>query len=364
MQTIFPPLERQAELRQSPLSSEEFEIVDLLADWKRVRPLWDQFVEHHPRSCVFHTSEMVRVFAQTRGNTPVALASIGSNGKVAAILTSVRVQTLPPPMGRLSSRAVYYAEPLCYDHPDSMRALSLLLSRHDAHMARSVLFAEVRPVFAPGPERLVLERSGYQYLEYLNYLNDVTLPEKTMWSNLHKGAQYAVRQSEKLGLVAREVALECAVDLLYPLLKLSYGHSGIPLADRGLFDATVAELGKKGMTKCFAVFDGDTPVAMDIMLTFKDRVYLWYGGVMRSSVGSPCSLLRWYELKWAHEQGYRICDSGGAGWPDIPYGVRDFKRKFGGELVQFGRYRKVYAPWKLALAERVYNLKRRVFTTR
>ena len=100
---------------------------------------------------------------------------------------------------------------------------------------------------------------------------------------------------------------------------------------------------------------------MDALLTFKQRVYLWYGGLTRATEGSPCSLLRWHELCWARENGYDVYDSGGAGWPDVPYGVREFKRKFGGELVQFGRYRKVLSPWMLALAERAYSLRRKTF---
>jgi hypothetical protein len=70
--------------------------------------------------------------------------------------------------------------------------------------------------------------------------------------------------------------------------------------------------------------------------------------------------LRWRELVWGEEHGYAICDSGGAGWPDKPYGVRDFKVKFGGELVSFGRYRKVYAPKMMACAERVYEFGRKL----
>jgi hypothetical protein len=267
-------------------------------------------------------------------------------------------------MGRLSSRAVFYAEPLCKDHPDSMKALSQLIAFHDEEMSRSVLFAEVRPLFAPGSERIALERAGYTFLDYLNYLNDVSLPIGSMWSNLHKGAQYAIRQCEKRGMVVREVPIDVAVDQLYPLLKLSYSHSGVPLVDRSLFDETVRIAGARDLIKFFAVYEGEQPVAMDVLLTYKQQVYLWYGGVSRSCEGSPCSLLRWHELKWAHEQGFAVCDSGGAGWPDIPYGVRDFKRKFGGQLVHFGRYRKVFSPWRLALAEKVYNLKRTVFSSK
>ncbi len=349
--------------RPAPTTAAESEIVSLLDNWAVLQPRWDQFVEDHPKGSIFHTSQMVRVFQHTKGHRPQALASVTPAGDITALLVGVRVQTLPPPMGRLSSRAIMYAEPLCHEHPHSMKALSQLVARHDTRMGRSVLFAEVRPLLAPGSERIVLERAGYEYLEYLNYLNDVSLPIEVMWSNLHRNSRYAIRQCEKRGLEVRDVPADIAVDQLYPLLKLSYGHSGVPLADRSMFDAVVREL-PVGMAKFFAVYDGDTPVAMDVMLAYKDRVYLWYGGVARSAEGSPCSLLRWFELQWAHQQGYAICDSGGAGWPNIPYGVRDFKRKFGGDLVQYGRYRKVYSPWTLAVAEKVYNIKRKMFANK
>jgi hypothetical protein len=94
---------------------------------------------------------------------------------------------------------------------------------------------------------------------------------------------------------------------------------------------------------------------------FKQRVYTWYGGLKRLPGVSPCAIMRWQEIKWAHENGFAIYDTGGAGWPGVPYGVRDYKSIFGGELVRYGRYRKIFAPWTMALAERAYQLRRRVF---
>jgi serine/alanine adding enzyme len=362
LHTTILSIEEQLAARREPAALQEHAVVNLLEDWPAVQPLWDQFVVEHPKGCVFHTSEMVRAFEATKGNKPLALASLGPHGQILALLVSVRVQTLPAPMGRLSSRAIFYAEPLCQDNAAGANALAQLVAEHDAKMGRSVLFAEVRPLHAPGIERMILERSGYEYLEYLNYLYDVGQSVEGIWSELHKSAQRAIRQCERRGLEVREVHAETAVEQLYPLLKLSYGHSGVPLADRSLFDAAARELQPRGLAKFFAAYEGPTPVAMDVMLTFKDRIYFWYGGVTRATSGSPCSLLRWFELKWAHAHGYAICDSGGAGWPHVPYGVREFKRKFGGELVQFGRYRKVYAPWKLAIAKQAYKLRRSVFS--
>jgi hypothetical protein len=359
--TISPPNDQGISLCE-PVAPSACEVVNLLDNWATLQPNWDRFVNEHPKGCVFHTSQMARVYASAKGHKVLPLAAVAPAGGIKALLIGVRVQTLPSPMGRLSSRSVFYAEPLCEESEQGAILLGQLLDEHDAQLKRSVLFAEVRPLQAPGFERLVLERSGYRYLEYLNYLYDVSQPHGDMWSGIHKSAQRAIRQCERRGLVVREVPPAIAVEQLYPLLKLSYGYSGVPLVDRSLFDAAVQELHPHGLAKFFAAYDGATPVAMDVMLTFKDRIYFWYGGVTRATAGSPCSLLRWFELKWAHDNGFTVCDSGGAGWPNVPYGVRDFKRKFGGELVQYGRYRKVFSPWKLALAEQAYKLRRSLFS--
>lgn len=41
----------------------------------------------------------------------------------------------------------------------------------------------------------------------------------------------------------------------------------------------------------------------------------------------------------AKELGCTTFDFMGAGKPNKPYGVREFKKRFGGELVEYGRYR-------------------------
>ena len=50
------------------------------------------------------------------------------------------------------------------------------------------------------------------------------------------------------------------------------------------------------------------------------------------------------------EQGFDLFDFGGAGRPDEHYGPREFKAKFGGELVDFGRDVLVHTPMRLRLS--------------
>jgi lipid II:glycine glycyltransferase (peptidoglycan interpeptide bridge formation enzyme) len=93
-----------------------------------------------------------------------------------------------------------------------------------------------------------------------------------------------------------------------------------------------------------------------VELLFKDVIYGWYGGTDRAySAYQPNELLQWHVLQWGAENGYRLYDFGGAGKPDEDYGVREYKAKFRGELVSFGRNTLVHAPALLHLSQWGYK---------
>jgi hypothetical protein len=140
-------------------------MVNLLDDWERLQPGWDQFVRRHPKGSIFHTSQMMRVFQSARGHRPLALAAVADDGEILSLLAAARVQTLPNVFGAVSSRSIWYAEPLCYNVPESIDSLRMLIAEHDRLVRHRVLFAEVRPLHAPGPEQSALEQCGYRGLE-------------------------------------------------------------------------------------------------------------------------------------------------------------------------------------------------------
>jgi lipid II:glycine glycyltransferase (peptidoglycan interpeptide bridge formation enzyme) len=63
----------------------------------------------------------------------------------------------------------------------------------------------------------------------------------------------------------------------------------------------------------------------------------------------------WHILEWGAKNGYRVYDFGGAGRSDEEYGVRDFKAKFGGELVSFGRNAHIHSSTRLAISKAGYE---------
>ncbi|RMF32489.1 MAG: GNAT family N-acetyltransferase, partial [Chloroflexi bacterium] len=120
-------------------------------------------------------------------------------------------------------------------------------------------------------------------------------------------------------------------------------------------------LAPRGMAKFLLARVGDQEVATSVELLYRGTIYGWYGGVDRAySRFTPGELLTWYILRWGAEHGYRVYDFGGAGRPGEPYGVRDFKARFGGRLVCYGRNTYIHAPRALRLAQAGYALYRKV----
>ncbi len=332
-----------------------FTIVDSLD-----RERWEQFVCDHPKGSIFHTPEMYEVFQGTNHYSPIMLAALGNQGEVLALLLAVRIETLPDSFGGMASRSILYAEPLCREDAAGSNALAALLAEHDARVKNRAVFAEVRALCPSGIERPVLERNRYVYQEYLNYLIDLRQAKNHLWNALTSDCRRRIKSNAKKGLEIRDITAESGVDLLYRFLQLAYARARVPLADKSLFVQALRVLEPRNWIRMSAAYHDGEPVGASVALTYRDRVFAWYGGADRLSALYPMEALNWHEIGWGHDHDMALYDFGGAGWANKPYGVRDFKAKFGGDLVQYGRYRKVYSPLKLAVAERAYGLVRHV----
>ncbi len=144
----------------------------------------------------------------------------------------------------------------------------------------------------------------------------------------------------------------------FRLVRRSYRLAGVPLSDISLFESAQEILLPRGMVRFSLAMVGSSPAAASIDLLFKRVIYGWYGGLdRRYAAFLPNELLTWSILKWGAENGYRHYDFGGAGRPDERYGVRDFKAKFAGEPVSFGRNVCVHSPTLYRLCRAAYKLR-------
>ena len=80
-------------------------------------------------------------------------------------------------------------------------------------------------------------------------------------------------------------------------------------------------------------------IACQARLCFNELAYAWYtGSDERFHSFKPNDFLTWNDICNAHDHGFRIYVIGGGGKPGVPYGVRDYKLKYGFKVFDFGRY--------------------------
>jgi serine/alanine adding enzyme len=318
---------------------------------------WRRYVDEHPHGNVFHTPEMFQVFARAKGFEPTLWAAVDRTEGPLALLLPVQVTLLDGPMRRFTTRSVAYGSVLCAPDPEGREALGMLLQTYGQEVDRSVLFTELRNLSDLGSVQTVLEQHRFLYEDHLNYLVDLNRPPEAVLQGFGRRTRKKIRRALRQGEVRIEdVHGPEGVALCYELFEKSYAAAQVPLADRSLFESAFDLLYPSGMVRFLLAWIDDDCIAGSADLVFKDTIYGWYGGVDRcSSSYVPSELLMWHIVRWGAENGYRLYDFGGAGKPDEEYGVRDFKAKFGGELVCFGRNTYVHAPGRLALSKVGYK---------
>ncbi|MEZ6091542.1 MAG: peptidoglycan bridge formation glycyltransferase FemA/FemB family protein [Pirellulaceae bacterium] len=325
-------------------------------------PDWDAFVRDHRRGSIYHTAAMCRALQATKDFQLYAKAACDADNQIRAIVVSARISTMKK-LGKYASRCVMFAEPLCCDSAEGSAALQRLLHDHDASMKRRALFTEIRPLFGDvesqrSRESEAMMDAGYTRLGYNNYELDLSASEEQLWRGIDTKTRGDIRRSERRGVTIRKVPLAEGLDVLYAHLQASYGHSKIPLVDKSLFIAAARELSSDQIETRIADYQG-VPIASGCNLLFGDRIVYWYAGVVRTKGIAANSCLLWTAIQEGAANGYKIFDFAGAGWVGEDYGPGKFKANFGGELVEYGRYRRIYSKWSMWAAAAAYDWSRR-----
>lgn len=178
-----------------------------------------------------------------------------------------------------------------------------------------------------------------------------------MWNNLHKSRRNGITKSFRLGTTIEDVQDVDSIEEIYKQLQETYRNAKVPLADITLFKSTITELVPKNMAKVWVAKYNNEIIGTIITLTYKNTIYDWYAGSSQKHLKlCPNDVLPWHAIEWGVENGFSKFDFGGAGKPDEYYGVREFKKQFGGDLVNFGRYEKVHSKLKNKVATLGYKL--------
>lgn len=324
------------------------------------RAAWQRFVADHPDGNIFQTPAFAEVVAGTEDWTSRPLALVdANNGEMAALWPAVLTTVLGGLLRPLATRAVLFGGMLVAPGRRGEEALAALLPAVNRRAWGRFLFTELRHQAAVTAWQAPLAAAGFHWEPHLNFLIDLRQSEEALWQGLSSSARRNVRSAQKKGVSAVTVSDQAGVETFYGLLCKVYAHAAVHLTDISLFRRAFEVLGPQGQFQIVLALADGIAIGGRASLLYKGRLLDWYAGADREAARFyPNDFLVWHLLQWGHAQGYQVFDFGGAGHPDKPYGVRDFKERFGGQSVNYGRSIKIHAPW-YHLAVKAYDIYRR-----
>ena len=315
------------------------------------RKQWWDFVFNHPQGNIFQTPEMFDVFMAAKNNHPLLTAVTNVDNEILGILAAVIQTEYSGFLGKFTSRSIIRGGPLILNNNEEV--LDIILKEYNKAICKRAIYTQSRNLWEQGNGfRECFEKNGFMYEGHLNILVDIGQPEEKLWKDVHTKRRNEIRRARREGTLCRELETENEVGEAYDILEEVYGKAKLPLHDRSLFLTAFETLKPKGMIRFFGAINQNKIIGVIAVLCYKDGIYDWYAGSHREYYNKyPNDLLPWEVFLWGKKNGYKVFDFGGAGKSTQPYGVRDYKKQFGGEFVNFGRYEKIHKPALLKLGK-------------
>lgn len=322
---------------------------------------WRKFVEEHNDGNIFHTPEMFQVFRNTKDYTPELWAAVDDDNRILALLLPVNIHYYRYLPHFITSRSVVFGGVLSIPGEKGLEGLDNLLRAYQQNTKYSSVLTEIRNISPLGESAQVLHKHGFLYEDHLNYLININCSPEEIFNRIGNRTRKNIRHGLNSNrVIIEEINTKAQLSSCYRILERVYRNVKVPLADLSLFNAAYDLLCPLGKFRITIAKVEQIPIAVSMELLYKDIIYGWYGGLDRTfSTFVPNELLMWHILEWGAKNGYRIYDFGGAGKPNEKYGVRDFKAKFGGNLVCYGRNVCIHKPILFKLSKIGYSIYRR-----
>jgi lipid II:glycine glycyltransferase (peptidoglycan interpeptide bridge formation enzyme) len=253
-----------------------------------------------------------------------------------------------------SSRAVISGGPL-FNYEENV--LSVLLSEYIRMFKRKVVYTQIRNLFNVESFNHIFEKYSFKRQDHLNYIIDLNDKIDIIWKNVYAKRKNEIRRGMKEGISVKEISYESELLNAYAILELIYKKAKLPLPKYDYFYKARDIMDGDIIFRVFGGYFENKLIGVMFLLCFNGRVYNWYAASNPDYYKIyPNDVITWEVIIWALENGFKIFDFGGAGNPDQEYGVRDFKKKFGGTEVNYGRYECIHNPIIMKLSEHGFKL--------
>ena len=206
----------------------------------------------------------------------------------------------------------------------------------------SAIYVEIRNNADYSKYKEAFTEVGFDYKPHLNCIIDCSDAEAAL-KNMNESRRRQVRLASEGGYEVKMADTKEEIDEFYKLLSNHYKTKvKKPIFPKEFFEQIVSQ--KVGEIMLIKI-NGKVVSGM-LQLSYGNTVYDYYvfGLDSQYPINYPSVLVYWETIKRASALGYTTFDTMGAGTPGVPYGVRDFKLRFGSRLVEHGRFLHINKP--------------------
>jgi lipid II:glycine glycyltransferase (peptidoglycan interpeptide bridge formation enzyme) len=234
-----------------------------------------------------------------------------------------------------------------------VESLQELLAYAVVQLEKKAIYLELRNYVDYSQYRSVFESAGFVYTAHLNFhvaTTDISIAHNA----LSKSKQRQLKTATQAGVAWTETTSPTDITAFYHCLQQLYRTKvRKPLFPIEFFEQLVLQPnGKLLVIKQHEKVIGGIAC---VMLP-GTAVYEWFVCADETEKGLyPSVMATWVGIEYAVQQGIPRFDFMGAGKPDAEYGVREFKSKVGGELVEHGRFVRVFKPRLYGLGKCIVN---------
>lgn len=299
--------------------------------------LWSDLVKQSPVATWFQTREAYAFFDGLSFLDAFAIA-VESDGRLKGLVAGYIQKDGRKIKQFFSRRAVVVGGPLLSDEITN-EELSFLLSALLTKLKRKAIFIETRNFNDYTRWHSVFEKTRFDYEPHYDVQVDTSSMELVN-SKLDRNRRRNIKKALDNGVVIDEKPSAEDLRQLYSMLEELYTTKvKTPLFPFEFFE----KLSKIPSSRFFLAKNAEGQLIGGLICVELEHraVYAWLacGDDYNYKSLSPSVMVNYAGVSYAAREGIPQFDFMGAGKPDDGgYGVRDFKLKFGGDLVEYGRY--------------------------
>ena len=290
---------------------------------------WRDFTDNHKNSNIFQSYEFYDAFG------------LYENKKIIGIISGIIQSNYFFPLNKMTERFIVIGGPLIKN--DCQELSDYFLKKINKFLSNKVVYLQFRNLWVQKDKDMnTFNSNGFTYEPHLDIIHDLELNTNEMYSKIKKNKRGNINKSINKGTIFYEVEkMDEYIESVELIIK-SYKEIGLPCPTKKYFIKIYNKLSHKGILKIFAAKYKTEIIGVRLELCYNKIIYDWYAGANLDFKNKyPNDFLPYKILEWGINNHFTKFDFGGAGKPNIKYGVREHKIKFGGNLIEYGRFNKI-----------------------